>query len=142
MMMLAEPISGAQAAALGIATHVVSSGEFQKATTDLALKLSTGPTRAYAAITGLMKAWLPGVAADLYCPIFQLTYTKAKMPPIWKRLSGRVEEAVAKLEIAQEKKCALRQSIGGLNRVHRGDTMDAILKDIGAALGVDESQAP
>jgi enoyl-CoA hydratase/carnithine racemase len=63
MMMLAEPISGEQAAALGIATHVVSSGQLQKATTDLALKLSTGPTRAYAAIKGLMKAWSPGVAA-------------------------------------------------------------------------------
>ena len=49
--------------ALGIATHVVSAGELQKATTDLALKLSTGPTRAYAAIKGLMKAWSPGVAA-------------------------------------------------------------------------------
>ena len=66
MIMLAEPISGEQAAALGIATHVVSSGQLQKATTDLALKLSTGPTRAYAAIKGLMKAWSPGVAtADL-----------------------------------------------------------------------------
>src|SRR4029077_6514295 len=63
MMMLAEPISGEQAATLGIATHVVSSEELQKATTDLALKLSTGPTRAYAAIKGLMKAWSPGVAA-------------------------------------------------------------------------------
>ena len=63
MMMLAEPISGEQAGALGIATHVVSAGELQKATTDLALKLSTGPTRAYAAIKGLMKAWSPGVAA-------------------------------------------------------------------------------
>jgi enoyl-CoA hydratase/carnithine racemase len=63
MMMLAEPISGEQAAALGIATHVVSSGELQKVTTDLALKFSTGPTRAYAAIKGLMKASSPGVAA-------------------------------------------------------------------------------
>src|SRR4029077_19911095 len=58
MMILAEPISGEQAAALGIATHVVSSGELQKVTSDLALKLSTGPTRAYAAIKGLMKAWV------------------------------------------------------------------------------------
>ena len=63
MIMLAEPISGEQAAALGIATHVVSSGDLQKATADLALKLSTGPTHAYAAIKGLMKAWSPGVAA-------------------------------------------------------------------------------
>jgi hypothetical protein len=56
-------------------------------------------------------------------------------------LSGQVEEAVAKLEIPEEKKSALRQNIGGLNRVHQRDTMDAILKDIGVALGVDESQA-
>jgi enoyl-CoA hydratase/carnithine racemase len=63
MMMLAEPVSGEQAAALGIATHVVSSGELQKVTNDLALKFSTGPTRAYAAIKGLMKASSPGVAA-------------------------------------------------------------------------------
>jgi hypothetical protein len=48
---------------VGIATHVVSSAELQKATTDLALRLSTGPTRAYAAIKGLMKAWSPDVAA-------------------------------------------------------------------------------
>jgi enoyl-CoA hydratase/carnithine racemase len=66
MMMLPEPVSGEQAGALGIATHVVSAGELQKATTDVALKLSTGQNRAYAAIKGLMKAWPPGVAtADL-----------------------------------------------------------------------------
>ena len=63
MMMLGEPISGEQAAALGIATHVVSYRELQQVTVDLVSKLSTGPTRAYAAIKGLMKAWSPGVAA-------------------------------------------------------------------------------
>ncbi|MGZ5880340.1 MAG: hypothetical protein ACXWJO_01175 [Xanthobacteraceae bacterium] len=60
---------------------------------------------------------------------------------IWKRLSGQVEEAVARLEIAEEKKNALRENIGGLNRVHQRDTMEAILKDIGITLGADESQA-
>ena len=60
---------------------------------------------------------------------------------IWKRLSGQVEEAISKLEIPEDKKIALRQNIGGLNRVHQRDTMDAILKDIGIALGADESQA-
>jgi hypothetical protein len=60
---------------------------------------------------------------------------------IWKLLSSQVEEAVAKLEIPEEKKNALRENIGGLNRVHRRDTMEAILKDIGIALGADESQA-
>jgi hypothetical protein len=60
---------------------------------------------------------------------------------IWKRLSGQVEEAVAKLEIPEVKKNSLRENIGGLNRVHQRDTMEAILKDIGIGLGVDESQA-
>jgi hypothetical protein len=60
---------------------------------------------------------------------------------IWKRLSGQVEEAVAKLEIPEEKKNALRENIGGLNRVHQRDIMEAILKDVGIALGVDEAQA-
>lgn len=38
MMMLPEPVSGEQAGALGIATHVVSAGELQKATTDVAFE--------------------------------------------------------------------------------------------------------
>jgi hypothetical protein len=60
---------------------------------------------------------------------------------IWKRLSGQVEEAVSKLEIPEAKKNALRENIGSLNRVHQRDTMGAILKDIGIALGADESRA-
>jgi hypothetical protein len=60
---------------------------------------------------------------------------------IWKHLSGQVEEAVARLEIPEEKKNALRENIGGLNRVHQRDIMEAILKDIGIVLGLDESQA-
>jgi hypothetical protein len=59
----------------------------------------------------------------------------------WKRLSGQVEETIAKLEISEEKKNALRENIGGLNRVHQRDSMEAILKDIGVVLGPDESQA-
>jgi hypothetical protein len=60
---------------------------------------------------------------------------------MWKRLCGQVEEAVAKLEIAEEKKSALRENIGGLNRVHQRDTMEAILTDIGIVVGADESRA-
>ena len=60
---------------------------------------------------------------------------------IWKRLSGQVQEAIANLEIPDEKKSALRENIGGLNRVHQRDTMEAVLKDIGIVLGADESQA-
>jgi hypothetical protein len=58
-----------------------------------------------------------------------------------KRLFGQVEEAIAKLEVSEEKKNALRENIGGLNRVHQRDSMEAILKDIGIVLGPDESQA-
>ena len=59
----------------------------------------------------------------------------------WKQFFGEVDEAVSKLEIPEAKKNALRENIGGLNRVHQRDTMDAILKDIGIALGADKSQA-
>jgi hypothetical protein len=61
--------------------------------------------------------------------------------PIWRRLSADVEEAISKLEIAEEKKSALRENVGGLNRVHQRDTMEAVLKDLGIALGADEAQA-
>jgi len=60
---------------------------------------------------------------------------------MWKQLSAEVEGAISKLEIPEATKSALRENIGGLNRVHQRDTMEAILKDIGIALGTDESQA-
>ena len=60
---------------------------------------------------------------------------------MWKQLSAEVEEAISKLGIPEAQKEALRENIGGLNRVHQRDTMDAILKDIGIALGPDESLA-
>ena len=41
----------------------------------------------------------------------------------------------------EAKKSALRKNIGGLNRVHQRDVLDAIMEDIGIELGVDESQA-
>jgi hypothetical protein len=59
----------------------------------------------------------------------------------WKQLSADVEEAISKLEIPEEKKNVLRENIGGLNRVHQRNTMEAVMEDIGIALGVDESQA-
>jgi enoyl-CoA hydratase/carnithine racemase len=69
MVMLSEPISGSDAAARGIATHAVPTGALQQATTELGMKLSNGPTRAYAAIKCIMKVWSPGVAAaDLLMP--------------------------------------------------------------------------
>lgn len=61
--------------------------------------------------------------------------------PVWNSFCAQVDEAVSKLEIAEERKSALRKNIGGLNRVHQRDILDAILKDIGIELGADESQA-
>jgi enoyl-CoA hydratase/carnithine racemase len=65
--MLGEPISGRDAGALGIATHVVPENELAAAAATLAQRLASGPTRAYAATRTLLKAWSSGgvAAADL-----------------------------------------------------------------------------
>jgi len=65
--MLGEPISGIEAAELGIATHVVPEKELAATAAALAKQLSTGPTRSYAATRTLLKAWSSGgvAAADL-----------------------------------------------------------------------------
>src|SRR4249920_427744 len=47
--MLGEPISGREAGALGIATHVVPEKELTAAADALTRQLATGPTRSYAA---------------------------------------------------------------------------------------------
>ena len=65
--MLGDPISGAEAGALGIATHVVDDSELEKTAEALASHLGSGPTRSYAATRTLLKAWSSGgvASADL-----------------------------------------------------------------------------
>src|ERR1700729_323358 len=65
--MLGEPISGVEAGALGIATHVVDENELEETADALASHLGSGPTRSYAATRTLLKAWSSGgvAAADL-----------------------------------------------------------------------------
>jgi enoyl-CoA hydratase/carnithine racemase len=58
--MLGEPISGALAGQLGIASHVVPEAEVAQTAEALARKLATGPTRSYAATRTLLKAWSAG----------------------------------------------------------------------------------
>src|SRR5258705_11061841 len=58
--MLCEPMSGATAGQLGIATLVVSTDEVEAAALKFAQDLSNGPTRSYAAIRTLLKAWSGG----------------------------------------------------------------------------------
>ena len=65
--MLGEPISGREAGALGIATHVVPENEIAATAAVLVRQLAAGPTRSYAATRTLLKAWSSGgvAAADL-----------------------------------------------------------------------------
>src|SRR6202048_809334 len=67
LAMLGEPISGREAGALGIATHVVPESELAASAVALTQQLATGPTRSYAATRTLLKAWSSGgvAAADL-----------------------------------------------------------------------------
>jgi len=59
-VMLSEPLSGAQAGQLGVAAFVVPENKVETFGEDLARRLSTGPTRSYATIRALLKAWSAG----------------------------------------------------------------------------------
>src|SRR6266700_5410542 len=58
--MLGEPISGATALELGIATHAVPAEKLAATANALAKELANGPTRSYAATKTLLKAWSSG----------------------------------------------------------------------------------
>jgi enoyl-CoA hydratase/carnithine racemase len=58
--MLGEPIPGAMAGQLGIATYVVPEAELAQTADALANKLAVGPTKSYAATRTLLKAWSAG----------------------------------------------------------------------------------
>lgn len=77
IIMLGEPIPGAQAAQLGVASHVTPDAELDAVAEALIGRLAEGPTRAYASIRAMFKAWSGGgvpqadavmidLAADLY----------------------------------------------------------------------------
>jgi enoyl-CoA hydratase/carnithine racemase len=68
--MLGEPIAGTLAGELGIASHVVSEADVATTAEALAAKLATGPTKSYAEIRTLLKAWSAGgiTAADALMP--------------------------------------------------------------------------
>src|SRR5712672_1394175 len=64
--MLGEPIPGALAGELGIATQVIPDADLDAEANTLAKRLASGPTRSYAATRTLLKAWAGGgiTAAD------------------------------------------------------------------------------
>lgn len=59
-VMLSEVMSGTTAGELGIAAFVVSEDDVERTASDLAIRLSNDPTRSYAAIRALLKAWAAG----------------------------------------------------------------------------------
>ena len=63
--MLGEPISGNEAGALGIATHVAPENQLARVAAELARQLATGPTRSYAAARTLLARIPSATIVDL-----------------------------------------------------------------------------
>jgi enoyl-CoA hydratase/carnithine racemase len=75
-VMLSEAMSGTIAGELGVAAFVVPEADVEATAADLANRLANGPTRSYAAVRTLLKAWstggVPGadsVLLDLTMPL-------------------------------------------------------------------------
>jgi enoyl-CoA hydratase/carnithine racemase len=75
---LAEPISGKVAGEIGLASHVVQDADVEHVAAKLANQLAGGPTRSFAAMRSVMKAWsaggVPGADAlmlDLSMKLFE-----------------------------------------------------------------------
>jgi enoyl-CoA hydratase/carnithine racemase len=71
--MLCEPMSGVTAGQLGIATTVLPADQVEAAALKFAEELSTGPTRSYAAIRTLLKAWSGGGVPSADAMILDVT---------------------------------------------------------------------
>jgi enoyl-CoA hydratase/carnithine racemase len=71
--MLCEPMSGTTAGQLGIATLVVPVDDVEAAALKFVQDLSTGPTRSYAAIRTLLKAWSGGGVPSADAMILDVT---------------------------------------------------------------------
>jgi enoyl-CoA hydratase/carnithine racemase len=71
--MLCEPMSGVTAGQLGVATQVLPVDEVEAAALKFVQDLSTGPTRSYAAIRTLLKAWSGGGVPSADAMILDVT---------------------------------------------------------------------
>ncbi|MNV45580.1 putative enoyl-CoA hydratase [compost metagenome] len=89
--MLSEPMSGATAGQLGVAAFVVSDAEVEATAASLATRLSTGPTRSYAAIRALLKAWGGGGVPAADAVLLDLTMVLHGTEDARKGRSARVE---------------------------------------------------
>ena len=61
--MLTLPITGETAADLGLASFVAPDHEVERAALELANQLARGPTRSYAAVRQILRAWSSGGVA-------------------------------------------------------------------------------
>jgi enoyl-CoA hydratase/carnithine racemase len=71
--MLSEPMSGATAGQLGVAAFVVADDQVESTAAELAERLSVGPTKSYAAIRALLKAWSAGGVAGADSVLLDIT---------------------------------------------------------------------
>ena len=71
--MLGEPLGGAEAGVLGIASHVVPEAEVEATAEALARRLATGPTRSYHATRTLLKIWSGGGVAGADAALLDIT---------------------------------------------------------------------
>src|SRR5258708_33800010 len=71
--MVGEPMTGSVAGQLGVGSFVVPESEVEAAALKFAQDLSTGPTRSYAAIRALLKAWSGGGVPSADAVILDIT---------------------------------------------------------------------
>lgn len=71
--MLCEPMPGTVAGELGLASYVVRASDVEATALKLVEDLSTGPTRSYAAIRTLLKAWSGGGVPSADAMILDVT---------------------------------------------------------------------
>lgn len=73
MAMFGDSISAADALRLGFVSHLVSTEHLRREVDALAQQMATGPTRAYAAMRAMLKAWSNGGIAAADAVMLDLT---------------------------------------------------------------------
>ena len=93
--MLGQPLTAADAAALNLVADIVPDADLDKAATELARQLASGPTRAYAAIKSLVKAQTAGgvaaadtLMANLTMGLYETADARGAIPQIGAALAA------------------------------------------------------
>ena len=86
--MLMPQVTAAEAATLNLVAEVVPDGDLDKKALEVARRLSEGPTRSYAGVKSLVKAYEGGIAAadtlmfDLVMNLYDTADTRTAMPAL------------------------------------------------------------